>query len=200
MDMKSDNTKLEHKAILEIIPIGSSVLDLGCGEGELLYLLVKEKKVKAQGIDINEQAIYKCVAKGLSVYHGDIDSGLTDYSDKSFDFVILNQSLQQVKHLESVLDDSLRVGKKVIVGFPNFAYYKARFQMFFKGQAPITPALPYQWYDSPNLHFLSISDFLGYCQKKKIRIEKTSFIGKNSMVKIFPNLCANSGIFLISSY
>jgi methionine biosynthesis protein MetW len=200
MDMKFDNTKLEHKAILEIIPIGSSVLDLGCGEGELLYLLVKEKKVKARGIDIDEQAIYKCVAKGLSVYHGDIDSGLTDYSDKSFDFVILNQSLQQVKHLESVLDDSLRVGKKVIVGFPNFAYYKARFQMFFKGQAPITPALPYQWYDSPNLHFLSISDFLGYCQKKGIRIEKTSFIGKNSMVKIFPNLCANSGIFLISRY
>ena len=198
--MKSDNTKLEHKAILEIIPIGSSVLDLGCGEGELLYLLVKEKKVKARGIDIDEQAIYKCVAKGLSVYHGDIDSGLTDYSDKSFDFVILNQSLQQVRHLESVLDDSLRVGKKVIVGFPNFAYYKARFQMFFKGQAPITPALPYQWYDSPNLHFLSISDFLGYCQKKGIRIEKTSFLGKNSKVKICPNLCANSGIFLISSY
>ncbi len=196
--MKTDNIRPDHKAILEIIPTGSSVLDLGCGEGELLYLLVKEKKVKAQGIDIDEQAIYKCVAKGLSVYHGDIDSGLTDYSDKSFDFVILNQSLQQVRHLESVLDDSLRVGKKVIVGFPNFAYYKARFQMFFKGQAPITPALPYQWYDSPNLHFLSISDFLVYCQKKKIRVEKTRFIGKNGMVKIFPNLCANMGIFLIS--
>jgi len=181
-----------------MIPSGSSVLDLGCGGGELMYTLVKEKKVKAQGIDIDEQAIYKCVAKGLSVYHGDIDSGLTDFADKSFDFVILNQSLQQVRHLESVLDDSLRVGKKVVVGFPNFAYYKARFQMFFKGKAPITPALPYQWYDSPNLHFLSISDFLEYCQKKGIQVEKTRFIGKNRMVKICPNLCANSGIFLIS--
>jgi methionine biosynthesis protein MetW len=196
--MKSDIIRLDHKAILEMIPSGSSVLDLGCGGGELMYTLVKEKKVKAQGIDIDEQAIYKCVAKGLSVYHGDIDSGLTDFADKSFDFVILNQSLQQVRHLESVLDDSMRVGKKVIVGFPNFAYYKARFQMFFKGKAPITPALPYQWYDSPNLHFLSISDFLEYCQKKGIQIEKTRSIGKSRMVKICPNLRANSGIFLIS--
>ncbi len=197
MNMKSD-IKPDHRAIADMIPNGASVLDLGCGEGELMYLLVKEKKVKAQGIDIDEQAIYKCVAKGLSVYHGDLDSGLSDYADKSFDFVILNQSLQQVRHLESVLYDSLRVGKKVIVGFPNFAYYKARFQMFFKGKAPITSALPYQWYDSPNLHFLSISDFQEYCQKKGINIEKTKFIGESKMIRIFPNLRANIGIFLIS--
>lgn len=197
MNMKSD-IKPDHRIIADMIPNGASVLDLGCGDGELMYLLVKEKKVKAQGIDIDEQAIYKCVAKGLSVYHGDLDSGLSDYADKSFDFVILNQSLQQVRHLESVLYDSLRVGKKVIVGFPNFAYYKARFQMFFKGKSPITPALPYQWYDSPNLHFLSISDFQEYCQKKSINIEKTKFIGKSKMIKIFPNLRANIGIFLIS--
>ncbi|MGB9595768.1 MAG: methionine biosynthesis protein MetW [Candidatus Poribacteria bacterium] len=197
MNMKSD-IKPDHRAIADMISNGASVLDLGCGDGELMYLLVKEKKVKAQGIDIDEQAIYKCVAKGLSVYHSDLDSGLSDYADKSFDFVILNQSLQQVRHLESVLYDSLRVGKKVIIGFPNFAYYKARFQMFFKGKAPITPALPYQWYDSPNLHFLSISDFQEYCQKKGIKIEKAKFIGKSKMIKVFPNLRANIGIFLIS--
>jgi len=197
MNMKSD-IRLDHKAIADMIPVGASVLDLGCGEGELMYMLVKEKKAKAQGIDIDEQAIYKCVAKGLSVYHGDLDSGLSDYADKSFDFVILNQSLQQVRHLESVLYDSLRVGKKVIVGFPNFAYYKARIQMFFVGKAPITPALPYQWYDSPNLHFLSISDFQEYCQKRGIKIENTKFISKSKIIKAFPNLRANIGIFLIS--
>ncbi|HGJ67164.1 TPA: methyltransferase domain-containing protein, partial [bacterium] len=120
-----NTAKLDHKAILDIVQNGSSVLDLGCGEGDLLYLLVKEKQVKAQGVDIDEQAIYKCVEKGLSVFHGDIDSGLADYNDKSFDYVILNQSLQQVRNLENALEDALRVGQKVIVGVPNFAHYKA---------------------------------------------------------------------------
>jgi methionine biosynthesis protein MetW len=184
--------------ILEMIPQGASVLDLGCGDGDLPYLLVKERKVKAQCIDIDEQAIYKCVEKGLSVFHSDIDSGLADYDDKSFDYVILNQSLQQVKNLEKVLDDVQRVGRKVIVGFPNFVHYKARFQLFFKGKTPVTPALPYQWYNTPNLHFLSISDFIDYCQKKRIRIEKKRFIGKKSMVVMFPNLFAQIGIFVIS--
>lgn len=198
MNMKFENIQPDYKVIFDIIEQGSSVLDLGCGDGELLYMLVKHKKVKAQGVDIDEQAIYKCVAKGLSVFHNDIDSGLADYNDKSFDYVILNQSLQQVKNLERVLNDALRVGKRVIVGFPNFVYYKARFQMFFSGRTPVTPALPYKWYNTPNLHFLSILDFKEYCKTRGINIERAYFIGKKRLVKICANFFAQIGIFLIS--
>ena len=193
------NPSLDHKAILEWIHQGSSVLDLGCGDGELLDLLVKERHVKAQGIEIDEQAIYQCVAKGLSVFHEDIDNGLSGYPDKSFDYIILNQSLQQVKKPDVVVNEALRVGRESIIGFPNFAHYSARLQIFFRGKAPITPSLPYEWHDTPNLHFLSISDFVYYCHKRKIKIEKEAFIGRNRRVRIFPNLFALTGIFLISN-
>jgi len=173
-------------------------LDLGCGDGELLALLVKEKRVRAEGIDINEQSIHRCVAKGLSVLHRDIDQGLADYPDESSDYVILNQSLQQVTQLEAVLADALRVGKKVIVGFPNFTHYKARLQIFFGGRTPVTPSLPYKWYDTPNLHFLSISDFVDYCREKGIRIEKSASFSNGRAVRSFPNLFALIGLFLIS--
>jgi methionine biosynthesis protein MetW len=197
--IKSDALRLEYKAILEWVRQGSSVLDLGCGNGELLDLLVRSKRVQAQGIEIDEQAIYQCVAKGLSVFHEDIDNGLSDYADQSFDYVILNQSFQQVKNPDIVLKEALRVGREAIIGFPNFAHYLARLRMLFKGKAPITPSLPYEWHDTPNLHFLSISDFIEYCHKKSIKIRKSFFIGNNRRAMIFPNLFALIGIFLISS-
>src|SRR5512135_1041419 len=124
--MPSETPPLEYRAILKWIPQGSSVLDLGCGNGGLLDLLVRERDVRGQGIEIDEQAIYQCVAKGLSVFHEDIDRGLSDYGDQSFDYVILHQSFQQVKKPDIVLREGLRVGRKVIVGFPNFAHYGAR--------------------------------------------------------------------------
>ncbi len=173
-------------------------MDLGCGDGELLASLVKEKGVRAEGIDISEQAIHQCVAKGLSVLHEDVDNGLRGHADKSFDYVILNQSLQQVRHLEPVLTDALRVGKRVIVGFPNFTHYRARLQLFFSGKTPVTPSLPYKWYDTPNLHFLSISDFVEYCREKNIRIEKTAYFSEDRAVRFLPNLFALNGLFLIS--
>ena len=196
--MARKDIQLDHKVILNLIQAQSTVLDLGCGTGDLLYLLIKQKQVRAQGIEIDEQAIYKCVAKGLNVFHGDVDSGLAEFNEQSFDYVILNQSLQQILHVDKVLTDALRVGKKVIVGFPNFAYYKSRLQMFFQGKAPVTEALPFQWYETPNLHFLSILDFKQYCCVKKFNIERSVCIGENHKIFIFPNLFAQVGIFLIS--
>ena len=197
--MKSNSTKLGHKIVLGMVKSRSSVLDLGCGSGELMSALERRNKCKVQGIEINEQAIYECVAKGLSVLHGDIDSGLIDYGDKSFDYVILNQSFQQVKQPDMVLKEALRVGKEVIVSFPNFAHYLARLQMAFGGKAPITSSLPYEWYNTPNLHFLSISDFFDYCHRRSINIRETIHIGKKRRVMVFPNLFALIGIFLIEN-
>jgi len=196
--MEHNQFRLDHRVILEMIPPESSVLDLGCGNGDLLYLLIKGKNAHGQGIEIDEKAIYECVAKGLDALHGDIDSGLSEYGDKSFDYVILNQSLQQVRHFDQVFDDALRVGKKVIAGFPNFAYIASRSQLFFKGRAPVTPSLPYSWNETPNLHFLSIYDFRDYCIKKKATIERVVCVDAKKKIRFFPNLFAQAAIYLIS--
>ena len=197
--MRSDPHPLEYKVFLDWIKAGASVLDLGCGDGELLSLLVKEKKIKAQGIEIDEQAIYRCVARGLSVFHQDIDNGLSEYADKSFDYVILNQSFQQVKKPDIVLTEALRVSDKVIIGFPNFAHLRARIRLCFNGRAPMTSSLPYEWHDTPNTHFLSILDFVDYCRHRKITVEKSQYIGSSRSVRILPNLFALIGIFMLSS-
>jgi len=189
--------KLEYRVILNLIPAGSSVLDLGCGDGELLNLLVKTKNIRGSGIEIDEQAVHKCASLGISVSQQDIEGGLSDYGDKSFDFVILNQSLQQVVKLEAVLKETLRVGDRVIIGFPNFVYYKSRLQMVFGGRTPVTPSLPNMWYDTPNLHFLSISDFQAYCRTRNLEIEKAIYLDGNRTIKFIPNFFAQTGIFLI---
>lgn len=191
--------RLDHKMILGMVTEASSVLDLGCGEGELLYLLEKEKKVRGQGIELSEQAIYSCVEKGLSVHHGDIDSGLSEYGDESFDYVILNESLQQVRIPDNVVKEALRVGRKVIVGFPNFGYYPVRLQVFFGGITPVTPSLPYMWYNTPNAHFISIKDFRDYCEKREFSVLDSVFIRKNRITRILPNLFADTAIFTISN-
>lgn len=197
--MLSDSTRLDHRIIYEIVEPGSRVLDLGCGTGELLSLLAKEKGAKVQGIELSEDAIYKCVEKGLSVFHGDIDSGLSEYPDKSFDYVILNQSMQEVKKVDFVIEEALRVGKEVIVGFPNFAYWRARLRLFLKGKTPMTYSLPYRWYNTPNLHFLSISDFKEFCSEKNITIRDAYYLGRKSVVKIYPNIFALNAIFIMTA-
>jgi methionine biosynthesis protein MetW len=189
----------DHLLIMDFISARSSVLDLGCGDGELLRLLTTRKNVKGSGIEIDEEAVRKCASLGLSVSQQDIDCGLSDYGDKSFDFVILNQSLQQVVKLEWVFKETLRVGRRAIVGFPNFAYYKARMQMFLSGHTPVTPSLPNMWYDTPNLHFLSISDFIAYCREHKLAIEKAGYLDNNRTIKLYPNLRAQTAIFLIKN-
>jgi methionine biosynthesis protein MetW len=196
--MKIDPIRLDHRVIYQIVEPGSKVLDLGCGDGELMYLLAKDKNSKVQGIEIDEEAIYKCVAKGLSVFHGDIDSGLKEYPDNSFDYVILNQAMQQAKKADFVIQEALRVGEKAIVGFPNFACLNARISLFFRGKTPITPSLPYRWYNTPNLHFLTISDFKAYCAERRTKILKTYYLEDDKIARVWPNLFATNAIFVIS--
>jgi len=190
--------RLDHKIIYDAIEPGSRVLDLGCGSGDLLQELVAGKKVKAQGVEVNDEAIYKCVEKGLSVFHGNIEEGLKGYPDACMDYVILNQSMQETRNVMFVIQEALRVGRTVIVGFPNFAYFPARARLFFKGKVPITKSLPYRWYDTPNLHFLSLVDFVDFCKENNISILQKHFLGKDRKVTILPNLFALNGIFLIA--
>ncbi|XUW99705.1 MAG: methionine biosynthesis protein MetW [Dehalogenimonas sp.] len=188
----------DHEVIAGLVSPGSSVLDLGCGEGELMAYLAEKRSVRARGVEIAEQAIYRCVGRGLSVSHQDIDNGLSEYGDRSFDYVILNQCLQQVKSPQTVVAEAVRVGRKAIVGVSNFAHISARWQLGVAGRAPVTPALPFQWFDSPNLHFLSLSDFHDYCRRNGIIIEKAVYLNEGSRVRVLPNVLAQTGIFVIS--
>jgi methionine biosynthesis protein MetW len=189
----------DHRIIAGLIKPGSSVLDLGCGDGDLLAYLNEQKQVRARGVEISEQAIYRCVARGLSVSHQDIDNGLTEYGNDSFDYVILNQCLQQVKNPQEVIAEALRVGKLAIVGVPNFAYISARWRLGVIGKVPVTKALPYQWYDTPNLHFLSLSDFSAFCHKNDYKVEQEYFLNGNARVRLLPNILAQTGIYLITN-
>ena len=196
--MASEDIRLDHKIIYSIIEPGSRVLDLGCGEGDLLYPLVRDKQVRAQGIELNDKAIQECVKKGLSVFHDDIEKSLREYPDNSFDYVILNQSMQEVRKVDCVIQEALRIGNRVIVGFPNFAYIKSRIMLFFQGKAPITESLPYLWFDTPNVRFLSITDFRDFCTEKNILIEEAHHLGEKGIVRFWPNLLALNAIFVLT--
>jgi len=190
--------KFLHRVICDLVEPETKVLDVGCGKGELLELLIREKKVRATGLEINDSAVYECVAKGLSVYHGDVEEGLLDYADNFFDFVIMDETIQELRKPEFSIDESLRVGKKLIITLPNFAYYKIRFQIFFKGKLPITKELPYEWYNTPNLRIITIKDFREFCRKKNIKILKEIFVTDKKYIKIFPNFFAAYGVFLLT--
>ena len=186
----------DHIIISQIIEPGSRVLDLGCGSGDLLALLEKNG-IKGQGVELDEAKIYECVAKGVSVFHMDIDSGLEGYPDQAFEYVILNQSLQEVRNIGIVITESLRVGRRVIIGLPNFAHYAARFRLFFTGKAPMTPSLPYDWSDTPNVRFMSIKDFRRFCKSKGLRIIREIPLDLHHQARILPNLFAVNTIYLI---
>lgn len=188
----------DYRIILDIVIEGSSVLDLGCGDGELLSLLSKIKGIKGQGIEIDQKAIAGCVRRGVNVLHGDLDEGLTDYPDKSFNYVILNGSLPEVRQPKTVIGEALRVGEKVVVGFPNFCHLGARLQIALRGRVPINRSLPFQWYDTSNLHFLSIKDFILFCRQEGFKVLSDFHLWGHRRVNLFPNLLADYSIFLIT--
>ena len=159
--MSPPGTRIDHDIILDIVPRGAKVLDLGCGDGSLLEKLVRTKDVRGSGIEISDEGIRECIARGLAVLQEDIDHGLKDYPDRSFDYIILNQTLQAVKKPHVVLSEMLRVGEKAVVGFPNFAHWKMRTYLLMRGRMPKTEYLPYEWYDTPNIHFLHRDGFRG---------------------------------------
>jgi methionine biosynthesis protein MetW len=183
--------------ISELVEPGSKVLDLGCGDGELLAWLAEHKKVVARGVEISPARVQRCIAQGLSVYQGDIDTGLADYPDQCFDFVILSQTLQETHRPLDVLHEMLRVGRRAIVAFPNFGHWTMRLSMLMSGRAPKTGLFPYEWYNSPNIHFLSVQDFEDLAVVEGLVVERRIFLSGKRTVRALPNLRAHVAVYLV---
>lgn len=192
----------EFRYIIDLVEPRSYVLDLGCGNGTLLKALQVEKQVRAQGIDLSEDAIQSCVAKGLFVYHGDLDEGLADFNDQSVDYVIATNTIQVLHKPAFLIQEMSRVGKHCIISVPNFAHWRVRYQFGFKGTMPKTGRLPYEWYDSPNIHLTTVADFRSFCKKNGIKILREIALKTHddrpcSVVRVMPNLLADYAIFMI---
>lgn len=168
----SREVRWDHQAIYEIIPVGASVLDLGCGSGELLSRLIKDKLVKGQGVEKDVERVMECVSRGVPVYHADLDKGLAGFPDSFFDYVVLEKTLQVVYKPLLVLEEMLRVGRAGIVSFPNFGHRDIIESFVRTGRMPITRALPYQWYDTPNIHLFTVNDFLDWARTKGVTVER----------------------------
>jgi methionine biosynthesis protein MetW len=182
----------------ELVDKQSRVLDLGCGDGELLAWLGENKQCDARGIELSPELAQAAIARGVSCYQGDIEGSLKDYPDQAFDYVILSQTLQQVRKPLAVLQEMLRVGRKAIVAFPNFGHYSVRLSHMFSGRAPQNRLFPHDWYDSPNIHFLTVDDFELLCLKQGWRIERSIFVAGENAVSLLPNLMAEVAVFLIA--
>lgn len=193
------STRSDFALIAEMITPGSSVLDLGCGDGELLAWLRENKGIKAQGVEIDPKKIQRAIARGVSAYQSDIEAGLADYPDQTFDFVILSQTLQEMRYPLRVLREMLRVGRRAIVAFPNFGHWSTRIAHLVSGRAPRTKLFPYDWFESPNLHFLTIKDFTLLCQGQNWRVERQIFVSGSRKITFAPNLLATVAVFSIQA-
>jgi len=195
--------KKEFKVIADLLPNNSRVLDIGCGDGSLMNFLEKEKNIETRGLELDQNNVQECLNKGLTVIQGNAETELNQFPEKSFDYVILSQTLQAFFKPDKVLNELLRVGRSVIVSIPNFGYWKVRTSLLFFGKMPITKTLPNSWYNTPNLHMCTIKDLFNYCADNNINIKKVIGINKNntSLIKSsnleIKNLFSKLGIFLI---
>ncbi len=189
----------DYAIISELVEPSTRVLDLGCGEGQLLAWLKENKKVDGRGVEMTGASVQKAIARGVSVYQGDLESALEDYPDNAFDYVILSQTLQQTQHPLKVLRGMLRIGRYGIVAFPNFAHWRVRMNHLWSGRSPRTDLFPYDWFDSPNIHFLTVLDFEGLAEREKWRIERCMFLAGHREVRIFPNLFSEVAVYLFTA-
>ena len=201
---KIESIRKDWGLIETLIEENRNILDIGCGDGMLMEQLQKNLNAKTHGIELNRELASKAIAKGFNVIHGDAEIDLAQYSNHSFDYVILSQTLQAMMRPKDILSELLRIGSKAIVSFPNFGHWKIRFQLLISGRMPVTESLPYTWYDTPNIHFFTIKDFLNLCNDMNIVVEKS--IGLTSKGKQFDisesltgvNFFTHEAIFLLS--
>lgn len=190
-------------AIANMVPPESSLLDIGCGEGDLLALLQDSKKVSGRGIELGQSGVNRCIARGLSVIQGDADTDLQYYPDQAYDYAILSQTLQTLRHPHEVMEQLVRIARHAIVSVPNFGHWKNRLYLACIGRMPVTKTLSYQWYDTPNIHFCTITDFVNLCEGLGLTIEKRLYVTHQGVPAYFnnkgllANLLGEQGIFMI---
>ena len=196
----SGERRLDYDVIVGLVEPGARVLDLGCGDGLLLSRLISEKGARGTGVEISQEGVQAAIARGLSVVHGNLDEGLADYLDGSFDWIILNQTLQSLSKPTLVLDEMLRVGRQGIVGLPNFGHWRLRLRLLLHGRVPSPPGFPYRWHDSPATRLLSIADFKAYCAAHGMSIRREVYLGGQGGERQSrrPNLLAETGIFVLA--
>ena len=195
--------KKEFIVIADLLPKNTRVLDVGCGDGSLMNLLVEEKNIEVRGLELEKHNVQECIYKGLPVIQGNAETELYQFPNQSFDYVVLSQTLQAFYNPDKVLKELLRIGKSVIISIPNFGYWKVRTSLLFFGKMPITKALPNQWYNTPNLHMCTIKDFFNYCDEQNINIQKVIGVNEDKISLInksnleIKNFFSKLGIFLI---
>ena len=191
------NQREIYEWICEQSPEGGRVLDIGCGDGALLAKLARERGVRGTGIELSEECVVQAVQRGLSVHHGNFEEGMDHYDDDSFDVVVLSVVIQEMHHPASVMREAFRIGKRVLVVFPNFGYWRIRWQLSFQGRAPMTKSFPATWYDSANCRYFTIADWEDLCAKEGYRAVERKFLSSGKNVGILPNLRAEVALYLL---